>query len=303
MAFKSSTATVVRRKGYLIPDGFIPCAHPECSRYARYPTANPKVGYCLKHDKRTQALFEHANKPGRVTRHSKLSHILTADVVIYRPAEPLDLTEARKLRSLCGLAVDRQVALQSQWLSFTEGRYWLNVVRATARPERNRERGDEPVKLGKQFVCLACVQAYDKLVREEHLGLPGRMFVLRITAVENERVVFLHPDSPAVGQYVSRDLKYSFDLTANCMFAKLEDATAAAELFEDKYTEARVKVAVRRMVEDPVEDCYALDPLQERLAWYGGDLRASDGVKWQSYLQQKFGVEFRLPHEDTEGAD
>lgn len=305
MAYRVRQATVVRRKDYLIPAGFQKCAQPKCKRYARFPTEDPAVGYCLTHDKRVQALFAHARKSGRPTRGTQLAHIITAATRRYHPTDVLDISHTRKMRSLCGLEVDEIVALQSQWLSFDEGRYWLNaIVGASPAGAKGPRNAHAVVRTDKRapLACLSCVNAYSAILREEHLALPGRLFVVRIVAVENENVVYLHPEGPGVGMYVSRDLTFSLDLSAACVFAKLEDAVATAGLFEGKYSDtARASAVVRRLVEDPDEDCTDLDPIQDRLAWYGGAFRHSDGKQWHSKLKSTFGIEFRLPHLDKDG--
>lgn len=303
MSFRVIAPTVVRRGDYLIPEGYMRCAAPRCRRFARYPTEDPKVGYCLVHDHRAQTLRRRARRNEGRAGKTAFAHILTADCVWYRPGEALDPANARKLRSLCGIETSSELAVHSKWLSFTEGRYWLNVITGTtSRGSRQRSAKNLRLETSQPLVCHSCVNAYSAILREEHLGLPGRMFVLRITHVENELVVWLHPEGPGVGQYISRDLSMSLDLTAACMFANLESALEARALFESKYHEAGVTVAVRRMVEDPQEDCSALDPLQERLAWYGGAFRHSDGREWHQRLTKTFGIEFRLPHEEEDEA-
>lgn len=307
MAFTAKIATVVRRKDYLVPKGWCKCSHPKCNRFARFPNDDGTTGFCLAHDVRVQALFAKARKSGQKTRGTQLAHIVCASPRQYGPAQPLNLDASNtcRMRSMCGLEVDRIVALQSQWLSFTEGRYWLNaIIGASPAGSKGPRNAHAVVRTEKRapMVCISCVNAYSALLRQEHLGLPGRMFVLRIIAVENEHVVYLNPEGPGIGEYVSRDKKTSLDLTAACMFAKLEDAVFVRDLFESMYADAGVKVAVRRMVEDPEEDCADLDPIQERLAWYGGAFRHSDGKQWHKYLKDTFGTAFTLPHEEKTDA-
>lgn len=307
MAFKPTTPTIVRRADYLIPAGYVKCSAAGCWRYARYPGEKPGAEVCHHHEPRVMDLLERARRSGiKMQRGTKMAHILTVDSVTAQHGQPLDLsvTRHRKMRSLCGLEVDELTALQCKWLSYAEGRYWLNVITGTsspglkgpARTKTNMVLGAPKRLMG--LTCLSCINAYNIILRKEHLGLPGRLFVLRITDVTNERVVYLQPEGPGIGQYVSRDLKHSLDLTAACVFARLEDATSTRDLFESKHHDAGVTVAVRRLVEDPAEDCGALDPLQERLAWFGGAFCHSDGAQWHHKLKSAFGVEFQLPHLD-----
>lgn len=302
MSFRVLAATVVRRRDHLIPAGFMRCAAPRCGYFARFPTEKEGIGYCHLHDERVQRLFNRAKRKGRgKAPATPYAHIVAPELKRWIPAQTLDISNVKRMRSLCGIEVTEHVALQSRWLSFHEGRYWLNAI-VGARPLGAKgPRTTESLRLGKwaPLACLSCVNAYSALLREEHLGLPGRVFVLRITAVENERVVLTHPEGPGIGHYVSRDQKHSLDLTAACIFATLEDAIEAAGLFESTYADSKVTVAVRRLVEDPDEECSTLDPLQERLAWYGGAFRRSDGKQWHTKLRNIFGIRFEMPHEDT----